>query len=60
MATHPNSLKLTQNIRYEILITHLKDLSGTLNTLAYGCEIVIGTGNGDLFEFAQTDTKHPL
>ena len=60
MITPANSLKLTQNIRYEVLITHLKELSGTLITLASVSEIVIGTGNGDPYEFAQTHTKHPL
>ena len=60
MATPANSLKLAQNIRYEVLITHLKELSGTLITLASVSEIVIGTGNGEPWEFAQTDTKYQL
>ena len=60
MATPANSLKLTQNTRYEVLITQLKELSGTLITLASRSEIVIDTGDGDPYEFAKTHPKHPL
>ena len=60
MAPPANPLKLTENIRYEVLITHLKELSGTLIPLVLMSEIVIGTGNGDPCEFPQTRTKHPL
>ena len=59
MATPANSLKLAQNIPYDVLITHLRELSGTFINLVFMSKILIGTGNGDPCEFPQTHTKHP-
>ena len=45
---------------YEVLITHLAQLSGTLITLASVSQIVISTGDGDPSEFPQTHKTYAM